>query len=354
MKKNLISIVKFVLFLSVGGALLFFVFKGQEEAFQEQCALDGIAAADCSLWNKLLFDVGSTNKLILLLAVGMYMLSNISRALRWQQLVEPLGYKTKFSNAFWSIMLGYGANLLLPRVGEVARGGAFAKAEDIPMTKVMGTIVLDRVVDMLCLLSVIGLSFLLAYDEIWGFLTIQLEAKSFDFTKLYYLAGFGLVVLVVLWFLREKILASAIGQKILGILKGFGDGIKSILKLKNPALFLLHTIVIWSMYYGMTFVMLKAFPPTIELGAITALVVFVFGSFGIVIPSPGGMGTYHFLVIAALAIYGVSGDDAFSFANISFFTINIFGNIIFGLLAVAMLAILNKNYSPKRISDASV
>jgi uncharacterized membrane protein YbhN (UPF0104 family) len=96
----------------------------------------------------------------------------------------------------------------------------------------------------------------------------------------------------------------------------------------------------------MTLFALKSFAPTADLQPIVALVIFVFGSLGIVIPSPGGMGTYHALVIAALSLYGVNATDAFSSANIGFFTINIFCNILFGILAIVLLPILNKNYQP--------
>ena len=115
--------------------------------------------------------------------------------------------------------------------------------------------------------------------------------------------------------------------------------------------FLFHTIVIWAMYYFMTYFALLSFPPTVSLGFLVALVVFVFGGLGIVIPAPGGMGTYHALVIIALSFYGIGEGDALSLANIAFFSINCFGNIFFGVIAVIMLPILNKNYEPQPIKE---
>ena len=101
-------------------------------------------------------------------------------------------------------------------------------------------------------------------------------------------------------------------------------------------------VLIWAMYYVMTVFALQSFAPTTDLPLVVGLVVFVFGALGIVIPSPGGMGTYHALVIAALSLYGVSGDDGFSLANIAFFSINIFCNILFGILALILLPIINR------------
>ena len=105
------------------------------------------------------------------------------------------------------------------------------------------------------------------------------------------------------------------------------------------------------MYLMMNYAMLKSFEPSAHLGLEAGLVVFVLGSLGILIPSPGGMGTYHYLVGIALSIYSISGDDGFSFANIAFFSINIFGNILFGLLGLIMLPLINRHYEPTRTTS---
>lgn len=115
-----------------------------------------------------------------------------------------------------------------------------------------------------------------------------------------------------------------------------------MLKLKSPAMFTVYSLGIWVMFYLQCYFNLLAFPPTAHLGAGAALMVFVFGTLGFVIPSPGGMGTFHALCIAALALYGINGGDAFSYANISFFAIQIFYNIIGGVLSLVLLPVLNK------------
>ena len=103
------------------------------------------------------------------------------------------------------------------------------------------------------------------------------------------------------------------------------------------------------MYYLMTFLCFRAFDPTAHLGPLAGLLVFVFGSLGMIIPTPGGMGSYHALVIAALVLLGINQNDAFSFAMIIFFTINIFGNILFGIIALILLPNQNRNYQPVRV-----
>jgi len=151
-----------------------------------------------------------------------------------------------------------------------------------------------------------------------------------------------MLVIFVLLFKSKRIQNSGPGKKIRTFILGVIEGLKTIRSLKNPTVFVLHSLNIWLMYYLMLYVGFSAFEPTASLGPLAGLIVFTLGSFGIVIPSPGGMGTYHFLVTAGLMLYGVNGADGFSFANILFFTIQIFGNIIFGILAMVMLPFLNR------------
>lgn len=138
-------------------------------------------------------------------------------------------------------------------------------------------------------------------------------------------------------------------DKIWHIVEKFTEGLKTIKKIDNLPVFLFHSINIWVMYYMMTYLCFKSFAPTADLAPIAALTVFVFGTFGIVIPSPGGMGTYHVLATAALVIHGVNSNDAFSFANIMFFSIQIFYNIVAGVLSIILLRVLNKKSIPLSI-----
>lgn len=275
-----------------------------------------------------------------------FTLSNLSRAIRWNMLLRPLGYQPRLSNAFLTVILGYFANLGLPRLGEVVRAGTMARYEHIPMQKVVGTIVVDRTIDVISILIVSGLAVLLEYDTMWQFINeyVNLSEKFGGGTLILALGGFGTLVVAGLYLLRERIQKMAWFQKIEEILLGFWQGIKSIAQLERPWLFVLHSINIWLMYFFMTYLCFFAFQPTAHLSPLVGLVVFVFGGWGIVIPSPGGMGTYHFLVQTALGMYGISGEDSFSFANIAFFSIQLGCNVLIGLLALLLLPWLNKDY----------
>ncbi len=351
LKKHLINFLKFSLFLGVGLTILYFVFKGQDKAYQAECVLQNIPEADCSLVGKIADDFMGTNIFWLFTVLLAYICSNISRAIRWRMLLKPLGYRPRFINTFLTIILGYGANLLLPRIGEVIRAATLSNYEKIPVEKNFGTIVVDRAVDLISLATALGLVFLFEYDTIWGYLGGYIgQGSSGDgLLSTRWFRVFAIIVIlagVLVFVFRKKLKQTAIYQKVRTVLLGFWEGIKSIKKVDKPFLFIFHSINIWLMYYMMTYLCFFAFEPTAGLSPMAALMVFVFGAFGILIPSPGGMGTFHFLAIQALAMYGVNQIEAFSFANILFFSIQFGCNALVGLLALLILPIINRNYNP--------
>jgi len=339
---------KVVVFFGVGFVILYLVYASQNTAFQEQCRLDGIPDAECSLAGKVWSDLKSVNFIWLILVLVAFNISNFSRAYRWKMMMDSLGYTTKTSNAFFSIMIGYFGNLGLPRAGEIFRATIFSKYEKIRVEKIVGTVVLDRMVDMISVLVVVAIAIAIEYDILWGFISSQgLGAKEWP-SWIFYLPILGFAFLTVLWIFRNKLLEIRIVQKVMALLLGFMEGVKSIKQIKRPVPFFLHTVNIWFMYFLMTYLCFFAFEPTSHLSAYAGLVVFVFGTFGVIIPSPGGMGTFHALAIIALSIYGIAGDDAFSFANILFFSVQIGCSVLLGLIAIGALPWINRNYKPVR------
>lgn len=337
------KILQFTLFLGLGVVILGLVFRSQNAAFQEQCRLDGTPADQCSLTDKLLHDFSTVHLGWMLAVVVAFTVSNIFRALRWQMLFEPLGYQTRFPNALLTIFLGYFANLGLPRMGEVMRAGAMARNEKIPMETVMGTMVVDRLMDFVCLAVVVGLAFVFEGQTLWAFIADNRADGSASGGGLLQnpvvqiVLGLMLAGGVAAFFFRQKLAQLPAFQKISTLLLGFGQGFRSVFRLKNLPLFLFYSAGIWLMFYVQCLFNLYAFPPTAHLTAGAALMIFVIGTLGFIIPSPGGMGTFHALCIAGLALYGVVGTDGFSYANISFFAIQIFYNVVFGGAALLLL-----------------
>lgn len=318
-----------------------------------------------TLLEKILLDFKGTNPFWLFVILMAFMISNLSRALRWNQLIEPLGYKPKTFNTFFATMIGYMINLALPRAGEIAKPATVTQYEKIPLEKLVGTIVVDRTFDVLMLLLVTGITFLTQFTYLYDFLfgdaqpelvcahpIEQVESMAIPWLLLFQVGiGLGFLVVIIIAARWKTIKETAIAQKILTLLKSFGAGLQTVFQLKSPAMFLVHTLVIWLMYYLMLYLCFFAYGPTESLSPMAALLAFTFGTFGMVIPSPGGMGTYQIAVTAALVIYGVAEADAFAFSNIMFFTITLFGNVSFGLLAYLVLPIYNRGYEPTLPTD---
>ena len=137
----------------------------------------------------------------------------------------------------------------------------------------------------------------------------------------------------------------AIAQKVAQFIKekskGFLDGLQTVIKTDHQIRFWFYSIGIWILYFLMTYLCFFAFEPTSHLGLRAGLVTFVFGTLGIVFPSPGGLGSYHFMVSQALILFGINSTEAFSFAFIIFFTVVVFCNVFFGLISLLLLPILN-------------
>ncbi len=314
----------------------------------EECMSKGAALEDCNFGDKLVDDFKSARPFWIFMIFVTFSISNVSRALRWQMLLKPLGRDVRLINTFLCTMIGYFTNLFLPRAGEVVKAGTLSKYENIPVEKVMGTVVIDRLLDVISILIVSALALILEYDKIWGYFGKPMGDffGKLGWTKLLILAGIVGGGILSLFFFRSAFSESTFYKKMANVALGFKEGILSIGKLDNVPVFLFHSILIWVMYFMMVYVSFFAFAPTENLPPIAALMAFVFAAWGIVIPSPGGMGSYHYLTIVALGMYGISEFDAASFSNISFCTIQLATNITFGILGFSIIGYLNRNYKP--------
>ncbi len=340
------SLITYVLFIGIGFLILYLLYQSQQAAYLEECTLKNIPTADCSLMDRIIGDFKSANWIWIVIVTIIFMISNVFRALRWKQIFATENYHPSTLNAVGVLMVGYFANLGLPRVGEVVKMGLLSKYESIPIEKVAASVVIDRLMDILSLLVVIALSVVLAREVFADFLSANLDLSTLWIMGIVAILGglFGLFCLYMLnrWYKQGKLNNKWL-KLLVEKLNGFVESLLSIRKIKNVPLFIAYTMGIWVCYYLMTYWCFNAFAPVAHLGATAGLVVFLFGTLGMVFPSPGGMGSYHFLVIQALLLYGISSLDANSFAYIIFFSINIFCNVFFGLLFLILLPIYNKS-----------
>lgn len=252
----------------------------------------------------------SVNPYWLGLSLAIGLLSHVIRALRWNMLLEPAGYRVKPMNAFMAVMAGYFINLALPRTGEIARCGFANRYDKVPLNTGIGTVVAERTVDMLLLLVLFGLNFLIGYQRLELYITEKfIKPLSEKISTGMLIIGFAAAILLVIAFIfyQKKQKAKQKEGKNKGLLEGFIDGLKSVATVKKPLQFALSSLAIWACYFLMLLVAFQAHPATAELGLEACLSVFVFGTIGMIV-TPGGIGAYPALVGQTLALYGIAED----------------------------------------------
>lgn len=270
-------------------------------------------------------------------------LSHVMRGLRWLITLAPLGYHPKKGDSIDSIFIAYAANVIVPRVGEVSRCAVLGRYDKIPFSKSLGTLVAERLVDMLVVLIFVCVMLLTQLD-VFVSLFAQTGTNEASFTELftspktYVIIGVVMAVGAILWIWLRN---SAFYAKIKQTIRGFVDGLLSLKTMHQKGLFLLYTIAIWVGYFLEFYIAFFCFPFTAQLSVVQALVIFAAISLAIVIPTPNGAGPWHFVVISMMTLYGVSEVDASSFALIvhSFQTL---GVMLLGTYGWVSLQIRNK------------
>ena len=264
-------------------------------------------------------------------------LSHLSRAYRWQFMLEPLGYRPRFANNVMAVLIAYLVNLIVPRAGEIARATAISKYEDIPFEKAFGTIVSERIADVIMLLGIIALAFFLQTELISSYLfSDQEQGSSYTLLVLLVLA---LVGGFVIWRLRNS--KHPIIVKVQKFIYGLIQGVISIFKMKKKWAFIFHTFFIWLMYVLMFYVVTFALPETTHLPFGAIIVGFVVGGLSMALTN-GGLGTYPVFVASALTLYGIAENPALAFGWIMW-TAQTVMVLLFGGLSFILLPLYNKD-----------
>ena len=262
-----------------------------------------------SAWEK-------SNKTYLLLMALVAFISHGLRAERWKMLLAPTGNHVKLSNSFFSLMIGYLVNLAVPRGGEVSRCYNLYKLENTPVEVSFGTVILERIVDVLCLLLLIGIAFIAEWTKLMKFLESLgigsgTAGNGFHVPAWAILALIGLIGIGIVFYLFRK------NEKLIKIIKGFKEGLLSVFQLKNKWLFVFYSLGIWALYFLMSYFVVKAFDTTSHLGFSAVLSVFALGAIAMAAPVPGGAGSYHTIVPAGMFIlYAIPLPDAIAFVFI--------------------------------------
>ncbi len=263
-------------------------------------------------------------------------LSHLSRAYRWNFLLEPLGYKSKYANNVMAVLVAYLVNLIVPRAGEFARATVVTKYEDIPFEKAFGTIVSERIADVIMLLGIITTAFVLQTE----LLEQYFFKDSASGTNYILYAFIGIALLVFLFILLIKKSNNVFIQKIQNFIFGLIQGVVSIFKMKKKWAFIFHTFFIWGMYILMFYVTIFALPETSNLPFSAIIVGFVVGGLSMALTN-GGLGTYPIFVASAITLYGVDENPALAFGWIMW-TAQTLMVLVFGGLSFLILPIYNR------------
>jgi len=269
-----------------------------------------------------------------LLSAFFGVLSHISRAVRWQFLLAPLGYRPKTINSVLAVLIGYFSNLGIPRSGELLRATAMDRYENIPFQKGFGTVIAERVVDLVLLVGCIVLALALQYDLIVDYLKIE----NMNFLQMG--VGFVLVVIGLILFRKYFLLSThPLIEKIKQFFQGIWEGMLSIKLMENKGLFIAHTFFIWLMYVLMFWVIKFSIPETVNLGMNAMIPAFVVGGLSISATN-GGVGIYPYSVSLVLIAFGISKESSLAFGWIMW-TCQTLMIVTFGAMAFFALPLIN-------------
>lgn len=290
--------------------------------------------------------------LIVALSAFISILAHVVRAWRWNSLLQPLGHSISFKNSFAAVMIGYVVNYAVPRAGELSRCGVASKYEKIPFAAALGTVITERIVDVILLLVLFLITLAVQFNELIGLtnlyvmqpLSAKLNALANNKLYLAIIVASLIAFVGVLFVLRKKI-KSLLSGKIGGMLRSFGDGLKSIKDLKSPSLFVFQSVLIWLMYFLSLYVCFFCFNETKTLGIKPALSVMLFGTIGVIV-SPGGIGAYQLIATQVLVFYGVINSVAIAFPWIAW-GVQFIAIIVIGGLCFLLLPLLNNSKDDK-------
>jgi glycosyltransferase 2 family protein len=347
MRKPIVTILQYLFFLGLG---VLFVWLSVKEIKQEQWLQIKLSLQRAKLW--LIIPVCLT-----------LLLSHFSRAIRWKILMEPLGYKPSTFNTFAAVMIGYLVNAGVPRLGEVVKCTLLSRYEKVRADKLVGTIVMERAVDMVSL----GIVFLLALlfeGHVVGDFVRSLIGDFFlnktgetSTTKILVVAGGCLLLMLLLYFLLKRFgHIDAVG-KIKNVIKGILHGLLSIRHIKHKGWFFFHSVLIWTLYLASTTLGIIALQETAPLGLGGGLTTLAVGSVGMIV-TPGGIGAYPLLVSKLIGLYGIDETTIGNALGWLLWSVQTLIVIIGGLVMISLFSYFNKTKKPSeartRLTDEDI
>ncbi len=328
--KKIVPILKYVILLGIGATLLWLAFRGQD-------------------LSKIVSDLKNANYNWVILSVIVSLIAHYIRGLRWRMLMKPLGYSPSKINTFHAVMIGYLSNLAVPRMGEVSRCGVLVKTDNIPVNTLIGTVIIERIVDVLFLLGILILSVLIEYNTIKDFLFINIINPYIEKAQNAQ-SWIGLSVIlfilfvVALWLVKkyhQSLMSNKLYSKIVSIILGFKDGVFSVGKMENKGLFIFYSLMIWALYTLSTWLCFFAIEPTSGLTMSSALFIMAVGGVGMSAPVQGGIGAYEAAIQLGLLVYGIQSADGLTYATLNHSS-QILSILVVGSISLLFIFINNK------------
>jgi uncharacterized protein (TIRG00374 family) len=297
--KQYLSAIKYVLLLVLGIGLMILAFRGQD-------------------WSKLFYDLREAEYIWVAASLGACFLAHVVRAIRWRMMIAPLGHGTpSILNTCYAVIIGYMANVAFPRMGEVSRCGVINRTDQIPIIKLIGTVIVERIVDLLMLFIILALGIILQFHLLSDFLyqnvLVKLNGNAGNRTILI-LAGLILLFAVGLFYLLMKKKQWGFRNKLYKLFMDMKSGIMSVKGLDDKTGFIFCSILIWFLYGLSTYLCFFALEATSALGAFAALSALVFSSLGMIVPVQGGIGAFHYMVSEGLLVYGIPKSEGLAYA----------------------------------------
>ncbi len=330
MNKKILSILQYLFFLGLGIFLVWW-------------SLRKVSPND---WADMKHSLANARYWLIIPVVIALLASHYSRAIRWKILMEPMGYEPKLSNTYLAVLIGYMANLAIPRLGEILKCTVLARYEKVPAEKLVGTIVAERAFDVICLVMVMLITLFTQTDIIGDFLSTKLrelfgsKTGSTSSGKLFIIAGVLLLMIGLLWFVFKKFGHISLVQKIKKIIKGVGHGLVSVRYIKKKGWFVFHTLFIWAMYLLSVRIGMFAMSETAVYGFKPSLSVLSTGSIAMIL-TPSGIGAYPFFVQGTMELYGLREIIGKAFGWLMW-SVQFFQQLLSGFVALTLLPYLNK------------
>ena len=328
MKKKLNIVLNFVVFPSIAILLLYLAFKGIDLE---------------TAWKELLKADFKWVLLSLIFALGGFFF----RALRWRLLLQASNQNPPIRTTFYAVTMAYFANIAIPRMGEVTRCATLKKTNDIPFDVSFGTVITERIIDFLTLLTVIASVLILDFSFFSSFFmdnAVNPIVDKFNHSSSLLIILFVIFLATIssMWFLRKRISEWSVAKKIKTFVQGLIKGLLSVFHLKKVWLFLLYTLVIWTCYALMTYVVFFALPATSQLTFVDSLFVLSIGGLGMSAPVQNGFGAFHWIVSRGLMLFGLSQADGLLYATLCHESQTLMV-LILGPITTLLIFLYNKN-----------